>query len=68
MAKEPLIAFLQSKLDDARKELRAAAVNFDIPDDRLLELREIARHAYLELKEQDRFAARKGFFASLKFW
>jgi hypothetical protein len=68
MAKQPLIALLQSKLDEARKELRIAAVNFDVPDDKLLELRDSARHIYLELKEQDRLVTRKGFFDSFKFW
>ncbi|ATQ69922.1 MULTISPECIES: hypothetical protein [Methylosinus] len=68
MAKQHLIALLQSKLDEARKDLRIAAVNFDVPDDKLLELRETARHFYLELKEQDRLVARKGFFDSFKFW
>lgn len=68
MAKEPLIAFLQSKLDEARKELKAAAVDFDIPDDKLIELRDAARRTFFELKEQDRHVARKGFFESLKFW
>jgi hypothetical protein len=68
MAKQPLIALLQSKLDQARKELRAAAVDFDIPDDELLKLRESARRIFFELKEQDSYAARKGVFAFLKFW
>jgi hypothetical protein len=68
MAKRPLIALLQSKLDQARKELRAAVVDFDIPDDKLLELREAARQTFIELKEQDRVYERKGFLESLKFW
>jgi hypothetical protein len=68
MAKQPLIAFLQSKLDQARTELRSAAVDFDISDEKLLELRETARRIFFELKEQDNFVARKGFFESLKFW
>ncbi|MBY6240636.1 hypothetical protein [Methylosinus sp. Sm6] len=68
MAKQPLIALLQTKLDDARRELRTAAVNFDIPDDKLLELRDSARRTYFELKEQDRLVTHKGFFESLKFW
>jgi hypothetical protein len=68
MAKRPLIALLQSKLDQARKELRAAVVDFDIPDEKLLELREAARQTFNELKEQDRIYERKGFLESLKFW
>lgn len=68
MAKQPLIALLQSKLDEARRDLRTAAVNFDVPDDKLLELRDSARRTFQELKEQDRLVARKGFFESFKFW
>jgi hypothetical protein len=68
MAKNSLIAFLQSKLDEARRELKAAAADFEVPDEKLLELRENARRVFFELKEQDRQAARKGVFASLKFW
>lgn len=68
MAKRPLIALLQSKLDQSRKELRAAVVDFDIPDDKLLELREAARQTFIELKEQDRVYERRGFLESLKFW
>jgi hypothetical protein len=68
MAKNALVAFLQSKLDDARRELRAAVVDFDIPDDKLLELRDNARRTWLELREQDRHLARKGLLESFKFW
>lgn len=68
MAKNSLVAFLQAKLDESRRELKAAAIDFDIPDDKLLELRENARRVFFELKEQDRQAAKKGLFAALKFW
>jgi hypothetical protein len=68
MAKNPLIAFLQSKLDDARRELRAAAVDFDIPDEKVLELRENARRVFFELKAQDQAAAKKGLLSAFKFW
>jgi hypothetical protein len=68
MAKNSLIAFLQSQLDDARKELRRAAIDFDVSDEQLLALRESARRTYLELKAQDQLAARRGLLASLKFW
>ncbi len=68
MAKNSLIAFLQSKLDEARRDLKAAAIDFEIPDEKILELRANARRVFFELKEQDRQAVRKGLFASLKFW
>jgi hypothetical protein len=68
MAKNSLIALLQEKLDAARRELRSAAVDFDISDEELLELRASARRIFSELKEQDRLAAQKGLLAALKFW
>lgn len=68
MAKDSLIAFLQKKLDDARRELKVAAIDFDVSDQTLLELRENARRVFLELKEQDQQAAKKGLLSGLKFW
>lgn len=68
MAKDSLIAFLQTKLDDARRELKAAAIDFEVSDQTLLELRENARRVFLELREQDQLAAKKGLLAGLKFW
>jgi len=68
MAKNSLIAFLQEKLDAARRELRSAAVDFEISDEQLLALRASARQIFEELKEQDRQAAQKGLLAALKFW
>jgi len=68
MAKNSLIALLQEKLDSARRELRSAVIDFDVSDERLLELRASARQIFSELKEQDRQAAQKGLLAALKFW
>ncbi|PWB94315.1 hypothetical protein [Methylosinus sporium] len=68
MAKNSLIALLQEKLDAARRELRSAAVDFEVSDEQLLDLRASARQLLLELKEQDRRAAQKGLLAALKFW
>ncbi|CAN2533772.1 MAG TPA: hypothetical protein VIF40_13660 [Methylosinus sp.] len=68
MAKNSLIALLQQKLDSARRELRSAAVDFEISDEQLLALRASARQIFLELREQDRQAAQKGLLAALKFW
>ena len=49
-----LIADAQARLDDARRQLRLAAINFDVPDDELLELRAKARTVYNELANLDR--------------
>ena len=54
-------AATQSKLDDTRRALREAAIDFSVPDDKLLEL----RRAFAEL---DRKAAKKDLFGLLKFW
>ena len=51
----------QSKLDDARRTLREVAIDFSVPDDKLLEL----RRAFAEL---DRKAAKKDLLGFLKFW
>jgi hypothetical protein len=63
-----LIADAQAKLDEARRQLRLAAINFDVPDDELLALRADARKIYDELAALDRKKLKKGLFASLKFW
>jgi hypothetical protein len=61
MAKNSLIEFAQAQLDEARRALRTAAVDFDVPDEKVLELRAVARRAYEDLAELDRRAAKKGF-------
>ncbi len=68
MAKNSLIALLQQKLDSARRELRSAAVDFEISDEQLLALRASARQIFLELRSRYRQAAQKGLLAALKFW
>jgi len=65
MARNSLIAFAQTKLDEARRNVREAVLDFNVPDETVLELRREARRAYEELRSFDRAAARKGFFAFL---
>ncbi len=63
-----LIADAQARLDNARRQLRLAAINFDVPDDQLLELRADAKKIYEELAALDRKKLKKGLLGSLKFW
>lgn len=63
-----LIADAQARLDEARRQLRLAAINFDVPDDELLALRANARKIYDELAALDRKKLKKGLFGFLKFW
>jgi hypothetical protein len=63
-----LIADAQARLDEARRELRLAAVNFEVPDEQLLELRANAKKIYDELAALDRKMLKRGLFRSLKFW
>ena len=65
MAKNSLVAFAQTRLDEARRKAREALVDFNVPDDTVLELREEAKRAYDELKEFDRQAAKRGLFGFL---
>lgn len=62
-----LIADAQARLNNARRELRHAAVNFDVPDEELIELRNKARDIYVELTQLDRKKLKKGLFSFLKF-
>ena len=68
MARNPLVAYGQQRLDGARRALHDAVDDFNVTDDELLELRKKAQHAFEELKELDRKAAKGGFFGFLKFW
>ena len=68
MARNSFVAFSQQKLHDARRALRDAADDFEVSDEKVLELREKARRAFEELKELDRQAAKSGLFGFLKFW
>lgn len=63
-----LIADAQVRLDAARRELKAAALDFDVPDDKLIEMRGVARQTYEELAALDQKLLKKGFFSFLKFW
>ena len=64
-----LIAEAQKKLDDARRELKNSAINFDVSDEDLLEVRANARRIYNELRALDQQKLnRKGLFGFLKFW
>ncbi len=63
-----LIADAQTRLDEARRQLRLAAINFDVPDDELLALRSDARKIYDELAALDRKKLKKGLLGLFKFW
>lgn len=63
-----LIADAQSRLNEARRQLKAAVQDFDISDEALLEMRAGARKVYDELAELDRKLLKKGIFGFLKFW
>lgn len=63
-----LIAEAQARFDVATRELKQGALNFDVGDDELLELREKARKLHEELAALDRKLLKKGFFSFLKFW
>jgi hypothetical protein len=65
MASRSLISFAQAQLDDARRALRDAAIDFAVSDEKVLELRAAARRAYEELAELDRKAAKRGLFSFL---
>ncbi len=70
MARNSFVAFAQSKLDETRREVRSAVVDFDVPDEKIIELRQSARRAYEELKELDRKASKQskqGLFGFLGF-
>jgi len=41
---------MKSKLDLARREMRGAVINLDVPDDKLLELRADTRRLFEEVK------------------
>jgi len=63
-----LIADAQARLDQARRELKSAAVDFDVSDESLLEMRAAARRVYDELGALDRRKLKGGLFGFLKFW
>ena len=63
-----LIADAQTRLDEARRQLRLAAINFEVPDDELLARRADARKIYDELAALDRKKLKKGLLGLFKFW
>ena len=65
MARNSLVAFAQTKFDQARRKAQEALVDFSVADETVLELRVEAKRAYEELKEFDRQAAKSGFFSFL---
>ncbi|HEY8138533.1 MAG TPA: hypothetical protein VIF61_11865, partial [Methylocystis sp.] len=67
MAGNSILAHMKSKLDLARREMRGAVINLDVPDDKLLELRADARRLFEEVKELERKAAKKGLFGFFGF-
>ena len=65
MARNSLVAFAQTRLDEARRKAREALVDFNVPHETVLELREEAKRAYDELKEFDRQVAKRGLLSFL---
>ena len=65
--KNSSIAAAQSHLEEAQRRLQNAVVDFKIPDETVLKLRDEARRAEIALKEARR-AAKKGLLGFLKFW
>ncbi len=68
MSRDPRVTFVQNRLDAARREVKAAVIDFDVPDDKLLELRANARAAYEELRAMDSKLLKKGILSLFKFW
>lgn len=68
MGADGRVIFTQNRLDAARREIRQAVVDFDVTDEKLLEMRANARQAYEELRALDRKNLRSGLLAAFKFW
>ena len=68
MGADGRVIFAQNRLDAARRELRQAVVDFDVSDEKLLELRASARQAFEELREYDRKRLKGGLLGAFKFW
>jgi hypothetical protein len=64
MAKNMLIASAQTRLDDARRKVKQAVIDFSIADEDILEMRNEARRAYDDLRTVE-LRAKKGFFSFL---
>ena len=68
MSRNPIVTFAQDRLDAARREIKAAVIDFDVSDEKLLELRANARAAYEELRALDAKMLKKGVLSLFKFW
>ncbi|MGA8170338.1 MAG: hypothetical protein WB816_05840 [Methylocystis sp.] len=68
MSRDARVTFVQDRLDAARREIKAAVIDFDVPDEKLLELRANARAAYQELRAMDARLLNKGILSLFKFW
>ena len=68
MSRNPIVTFAQDRLDGARREIKAAVIDFDVSDEKLLELRANARAAYEELRALDAKLLKKGVLSLFKFW
>ncbi len=65
---EEFIASAQSNLETARRQIKEAVVDLDIPDEAILALRKNARRAQEELNRLQRQAAKKRLLSFLKLW
>ena len=68
MSRDAKVTFAQSQLDASRRELKAAAIDFDVPDEKLLELRANARAADQDMRALDAKLLKKGPLSLIKFW
>jgi len=68
MSRNPIVTFAQVRLDAARREIKAAVIDLDVSDEKLLELRANARAAYEELRALDAKLLKKGVLSLFKFW
>jgi hypothetical protein len=62
MANKTLADYTQEKLKEARRNLGLAAIDFSIPDEKILQLRESVRQ---EAAEVQRLIKKKGFLGFL---
>jgi hypothetical protein len=54
MANRNIVRLLETKFDEAQRDLRSAVIDFKIGDDKLLELRAAVRRAEQDLQEAKR--------------
>ena len=63
-----LIADAQARLNEAQRQLRLAALNYEISDEQVLELRAGARAVHEELRALDKKLLSRNPLRFLKFW